>query len=132
NLCDAALFTGYTLDGGYAEYARADQRFCFPLPASYSDTEAAPLLCAGLIGYRSLSMAGDAHRLGIYGFGAAAHIVVQVARHQGREVCAFTRPGDHEAQAFAHALGAAWAGDSTAPPPEPLDAAIPLAPARPP
>src|SRR6516164_9403208 len=128
NLCDRPGFTGYTLDGGYAEYTVADQRFCFPLPARYSDAEAAPLLCAGLIGYRSLVLAGDAHRLGIYGFGAAAHIVVQVARHQGREVYGFTRPGDHEAQAFARALGAAWAGDSTAPPPEPLDAAILFAP----
>jgi propanol-preferring alcohol dehydrogenase len=128
NLCDRPRFTGYTLDGGYAEFLVADARYCFPIPQGYSDAEAAPLLCAGLIGYRSLSMAPDARRLGIYGFGAAAHIVIQVARHQGREVYAFTRPGDHEAQAFARALGAAWAGESTAPPPEPLDAAILFAP----
>lgn len=129
NLCDAARFTGYTLDGGYAEYTVADARFCFRIPEAYSDAEAAPLLCAGLIGYRSLVKAGDAGRLGIYGFGAAAHIVAQVARHQGREVFAFTRPGDAAAQQFAKSLGAAWAGDSTSPPPEPLDAAIIFAPA---
>ena len=129
NLCDAARFTGYTLDGGYAEYTVADARFCFRIPEAYSDAEAAPLLCAGLIGYRSLVRAGDARRLGIYGFGAAAHIVAQVARHQGREVFAFTRPGDAAAQQFAKSLGAAWAGDSTSPPPEPLDAAIIFAPA---
>ena len=128
NLCDRPRFTGYTLDGGYAEFLVADARYCLPIPEGYADAEAAPLLCAGLIGSRSLAMAGDARRLGIYGFGAAAHIVVQVARHQGREVYGFTRPGDHEAQAFARALGAAWAGDSTAPPPEPLDAAILFAP----
>ena len=128
NLCDRPRFTGYTLDGGYAEFLVADARYCLPIPEGYADAEAAPLLCAGLIGYRSLAMAGDARRLGIYGFGAAAHIVAQVARHQGREVYGFTRPGDHEAQAFARALGAAWAGDSTSPPPEPLDAAILFAP----
>lgn len=129
NLCDAARFTGYTLDGGYAEYTVADARFCFRIPEGYSDAEAAPLLCAGLIGYRSLVKAGDARRLGIYGFGAAAHIVAQVARHQGREVFAFTRPGDAAAQQFAKSLGAAWVGDSTSSSPEPLDAAIIFAPA---
>ncbi len=129
NLCDEARFTGYTLDGGYAEYTVADARFCFRVPDGYSDAEAAPLLCAGLIGYRSLVKAGDARRLGIYGFGAAAHIVAQVARHQGRRVFAFTRPGDAAAQEFAKSLGAVWAGDSTSPPPEPLDAAIIFAPA---
>jgi propanol-preferring alcohol dehydrogenase len=128
NLCDQPGFTGYTRDGGYAEYTLADQRYCFPLPASYGDAEAAPLLCAGLIGYRSLVLAGNARRLGIYGFGAAAHIIAQVARHQGREVYAFTRPGDAEAQQFARELGAVWAGDSTALPPEELDAAILYAP----
>ena len=129
NLCDRAKFTGYTLDGGYAEYTVADARFCFRLPEAYSDAEAAPLLCAGLIGYRSLVKAGDARRLGIYGFGAAAHIVAQVARFQGRDVFAFTRPGDAAAQEFAKSLGAVWAGDSDLPPPEPLDAAIIFAPA---
>jgi propanol-preferring alcohol dehydrogenase len=129
NLCDQARFTGYQLDGGYAEYTLADQRFCFPLPAGYADAEAAPLLCAGLIGYRSLVMAGEARRLGIYGFGAAAHIVAQVARHQGREVYAFTRAGDANAQQFARDLGAVWAGPSDALPPEELDAAILFAPA---
>jgi propanol-preferring alcohol dehydrogenase len=129
NLCDRARFTGYTLDGGYAEYAVADARFCFAIPESYSDVEAAPLMCAGLIGYRSLVKAGDARRLGIYGFGAAAHIVAQVARWQGRRLYAFTRPGDVAAQRFACELGAAWAGDSTAQPPEELDAAILFAPA---
>jgi propanol-preferring alcohol dehydrogenase len=124
-------FTGYTLDGGYAEYLVADHRYCFPIPDGYSDAEAAPLLCAGLIGYRSLVMAGDARRLGIYGFGAAAHIVAQVACHQGREVFAFTSPSDTEAQAFARSLGAAWAGPSTDPPPGPLDAAIIFAPVGP-
>lgn len=128
NLCDHPKFTGYTLDGGYAEYLVADQRYCFALPPEYPDAEAAPLLCAGLIGYRSLRMAGDARRLGIYGFGAAAHIVTQVARHQGREVFAFTSPGDHEAQQFARELGAVWAGDSTESPPGLLDAAIIFAP----
>ncbi len=128
NLCDAARFTGYQIDGGYAEYAVADGRYCFPVPGGYGDAEAAPLLCAGLIGYRALTMAGDARRLGIYGFGAAAHIVAQVARFQGRTLFAFTRPGDSEGQQFALGLGAAWAGDSTAKPPEPLDAAILFAP----
>jgi alcohol dehydrogenase, propanol-preferring len=128
NLCDRAEFMGYTLDGGYADYVVADERFAFPLPSGYTDAEAAPLLCAGLIGHRSLVAAGDAPRLGIYGFGAAAHIVVQVARHQGRRVLAFTQPGDTEAQQFALKLGAAWAGDSTVRPPEELDAAILFAP----
>lgn len=129
NLCDRARFTGYHLQGGYAEYAVCDARFCFPIPASYGDLEAAPLLCAGLIGYRSLRAAGDAGSIGLYGFGGAAHIVAQVARHEGRRTFAFTRPGDREAQSFALSLGAEWAGDSTAPPPEPLDAAILYAPA---
>ncbi len=128
NLCDRPAFTGYTLDGGYAEYVAADHRYCFPIPDGYSDAEAAPLLCAGLIGYRSLVMAGDARRLGIYGFGAAAHIVAQVAKHQGREVYAFTRPGDVAAQRFARELGAVWAGGSTDRPPVELDAAILFAP----
>jgi len=129
NLCAQARFTGYHLDGGFAEQVVADERFCFPLPEGHGDAEAAPLLCAGLIGYRALSMAGDAERLGLYGFGAAAHIVVQVARHQGRRVFAFTRPGDAAAQEFALSLGASWAGPSDAPGPEPLDAAIIFAPA---
>lgn len=124
NLCDRARFTGYHLDGGYAEHAVADERYCFPIPETYPDLEAAPLLCAGLIGYRSLLLAGEAERLGLYGFGAAAHIVAQVARHQGRRVFAFVRPGDEEAKRFARELDAAWAGDSTEPPPEELDAAI--------
>lgn len=128
NLCDAARFTGYDLDGGYAEYAVADHRFCFQIPAGYPDLQAAPLLCAGLIGYRSLRMAGDAKRLGLYGFGAAAHIVAQVALHEGRRVFAFTSRGDAEAQGFARELGAAWAGDSSQVPPEELDAAIIFAP----
>jgi propanol-preferring alcohol dehydrogenase len=128
NLCSRARFTGYHLDGGYAEYVVADARYCFPLPEAYSDAQAAPLLCAGLIGYRALSIAGDVRRLGIYGFGAAAHIVSQVARYQGREVYAFTRPGDSQAQAFARELGAVWAGDSASPAPEVLDAAIIFAP----
>ena len=128
NLCDAARFTGYDRDGGYAEYTVADARYCFPLPDAYSDAHAAPLLCAGLIGYRSLVMAGDARRLGIYGFGAAAHIIAQVAAWQGREVFAFTRPGDDEGQRFALELGAKWAGDSTVATPEPLDAALIFAP----
>jgi propanol-preferring alcohol dehydrogenase len=128
NLCDEARFTGYHIDGGYAEYALADARYCFRLPDAYGDAEAAPLLCAGLIGYRSLATAGDARRLGIYGFGAAAHIVCQVAAWQGREVYAFTRPGDGAAQAFARRLGAKWAGDSGTAPPAPLDAAILFAP----
>jgi propanol-preferring alcohol dehydrogenase len=129
NLCPDARFTGYQIDGGFAELAVADARFCFPIPGDYPDLQAAPLLCAGLIGYRSLSMAGDAARLGLYGFGAAAHIVCQVARHQGRRVFAFTRGRDREAQAFALSLGAEWAGDALGPPPEPLDAAILFAPA---
>jgi propanol-preferring alcohol dehydrogenase len=128
NLCDRGRFTGYTLDGGYAEYVLADHRYCFPLPEGYGDAEAAPLLCAGLIGYRSLVMAGDAVRLGIYGFGAAAHIIAQVARHQGRQVYAFTRPGDTAAQQFARGLGAVWTGDSDTMPPDKLDAAILFAP----
>ncbi len=128
NLCDRALFTGYTLDGGYAEYTLADQRYAFALPEGYSDAEAAPLLCAGLIGYRSLVLAGEGRRLGLYGFGAAAHIIIQVARHQGRTVYAFTRPGEALAQEFARSLGAAWAGPSDGPPPEELDAAILFAP----
>jgi alcohol dehydrogenase, propanol-preferring len=118
-----------TLDGGYSEYTVADARFCLPLPGSYSDAQAAPLLCAGLIGYRSLMKTGQAHRLGLYGFGAAAHIVLQVARRQGRKVFALTRPGDKTAQQFATTLGAVWAGDSNELPPEPLDAAIIFAPA---
>ena len=131
NLCDGARFTGYHLDGGYAEYTLADQHYCFAIPTEYDDVAAAPLLCAGLIGYRSLVAAGDAKRLGIYGFGAAAHIVAQVARHQGRELYAFTRPGDAEGRKFARELGALWTGDSTAAPPEPLDAAIIFAPVGP-
>src|SRR5512134_1746735 len=129
NLCDSARFTGYQLDGGYAELAVADERFCFPIPEGYDDLQAAPLLCAGLIGYRSLRLAGDAERLGLYGFGASAHIVAQVARHEGRRVFAFTRAGDEEAQAFARGLGAEWAGDALGPAPEELDAAIVFAPA---
>jgi propanol-preferring alcohol dehydrogenase len=129
NLCDRARFTGYTLDGGYAEWAVADERFCLELPAEYGDTEAAPLLCAGLIGYRALRSAGDAERLGLYGFGSSAHIVAQVARWEGRRVFAFTRPGDEEGQAFALELGAEWAGASGESPPEELDAAILFAPA---
>jgi propanol-preferring alcohol dehydrogenase len=128
NLCEAARFTGYTLDGGYADYALADQRYCFAVSGEQSDAAAAPLLCAGLIGYRALTMAGEGERLGLYGFGAAAHIVAQVARHQGRRVFALTRPGDRDAQAFARDLGAVWAGDSSEAPPEPLDAAIIFAP----
>ena len=131
NLCDAARFTGYHLDGGYAEYTVADHRYCFAMPKEYDDAAAAPLLCAGLIGYRSLVMAGDAKRLGIYGFGAAAHIVAQVARHQGRRLFAFSRPGDTEAQRFARDLGAEWTGDPTVQPPEALDAAIIFAPVGP-
>jgi len=128
NLCDRARFTGYHLDGGYAEYALADQRYCFAMPDGYSDAEAAPLLCAGLIGYRALKMAGAAKRLGIYGFGAAAHIVVQLARFQGQQIFAFTRPGDDSGKQFARELGAVWTGDSDTAPPEPLDAAIIFAP----
>lgn len=131
NLCDRARFTGYTLDGGYAEFTVADERFCFPIPPAYADAEAAPLLCAGLIGYRSLVKTGNAKRLGIYGFGAAAHIVAQVAKFQGREIFAFTRRGDSEAQEFAKSLGAVWAGDSETKPPTPLDAAIIFAPVGP-
>jgi propanol-preferring alcohol dehydrogenase len=127
NLCDRARFTGYDVDGGYAEYAVADERYCFPIPEAYPDLQAAPLLCAGLIGWRSLRLAGDAERLGLYGFGASAHIVCQVARFQGRRVFAFTRPGDEEGQAFARSLGAEWAGSGA--PPEELDAAIVFAPA---
>ncbi len=129
NLCDSALFTGYTIDGGYAEYTIADQRYCFHIPNVYGDAEAAPLLCAGLIGYRSYRMIGQyAERIGIYGFGAAAHIITQVAIYQKKQIYAFTRPGDTVAQEFARRLGAAWAGDSTESPPEKLDAAIIFAP----
>jgi alcohol dehydrogenase, propanol-preferring len=128
NLCDGARFTGYHLPGGYSDFALADARYCFLLPAGYDDARAAPLLCAGLIGHRALRMAGDGERIGIYGFGAAAHIVAQVARHEGRKVFAFTRPGDSAGQRFALGLGAAWAGASTDTPPEPLDAALLFAP----
>jgi alcohol dehydrogenase, propanol-preferring len=128
NLCDYAKFTGYQLDGGYAEYTVADERFCFPIPTGYPDLQAAPLLCAGLIGYRSLTMTGDAERIGLYGFGAAAHIVIQTARYQGRQAFAFTRSGDTQGQQFARDLGAVWAGSSAEAPPEPLDAAIIFAP----
>jgi propanol-preferring alcohol dehydrogenase len=128
NLCDHARFTGYDIDGGYAEYAVADERFCLPLPEGYSDRHAAPLLCAGLIGYRALNLAGDGERLGLYGFGASAHIITQVALHQARRVFAFTRPGDEGGQQFARELGAEWAGGSDEPPPEELDAAIIFAP----
>ena len=128
NLCAAARFTGHTVDGGYAEYAVADERFCFAIPDGYPDAQAAPLLCAGLIGYRSLRLAGEGERLGLYGFGTAAHIIIQVARHLGWRVFAFTRPGDDAARRFALDLGAAWAGASTERPPEELDAAIVFAP----
>jgi propanol-preferring alcohol dehydrogenase len=128
NLCNQARFTGYQIDGGFAEYTVADSRFCFPIPDGYPDLQAAPLLCAGLIGYRSLVMAGDAEHLGIYGFGAAAHIVAQVARYQGRKIYAFTRPGDAEAQRFAREMGADWVGGSLEAPPVDLDAAIIFAP----
>jgi propanol-preferring alcohol dehydrogenase len=128
NLCDAARFTGYQLDGGYAGYASAHHHFCFPIPEGYPDLQSAPLLCAGLIGYRSLVATGDAERLGLYGFGASAHIVAQVAAHQGRKIFAFTRDGDEEGQDFARELGAAWAGGSDGGPPEELDAAIIFAP----
>ncbi len=128
NLCDAARFTGYQIDGGYAERAVADARFCFPIPAGYDDVAAAPLLCAGLIGYRALRLAGDAERLGLYGFGAAAHIAIQVARHRGQKVFAFTKPGDTAGQEFARGLGAVWAGGSDRLPPEPLEAALIFAP----
>ena len=128
NLCERALFTGYLLDGGYAEYAVVDERFCHEVPADYGDVEAAPLLCAGLIGYRALRLAGDAERLGLYGFGSSAHLIAQVARWEGRRVFAFTRAGDDEAQGFARELGAEWAGASDQAPPEELDAAIVFAP----
>ncbi|HUZ97797.1 MAG TPA: zinc-dependent alcohol dehydrogenase family protein [Gaiellaceae bacterium] len=128
NLCDEARFTGYDLDGGYAEYVVADERYCFPLPDEYDDLQAAPLLCAGLIGYRSLRLAGDAERLGLYGFGASAHIVAQVARHQGRRLFGFVRHGDERARTFALELGCEWAGWSDERPPEELDAAIVFAP----
>jgi propanol-preferring alcohol dehydrogenase len=128
NLCPDARFTGYQIDGGYAEYAVADARYCFPVTGGYGDAEAAPLLCAGLIGYRALTMAGEGERLGIYGFGAAAHIVAQVARHQGRRLFAVTREGDAQAQAFALRLGCVWAGGADEEPPEVLDAAIIFAP----
>ena len=128
NLCDRAQFTGYQIDGGYAELTVADERYCFAIDERYSDVEAAPLMCAGLIGHRTLRMAGDAPLVGIYGFGAAAHIVAQVARHQGRRLFAFTRPGDVAAQDFARLLGAEWTGGSDQPPPEPLDAALIFAP----
>jgi propanol-preferring alcohol dehydrogenase len=128
NLCDQARFTGYHRDGGFAELAVADARYAFPIPSDYPDLQAAPLLCAGLIGYRAYRMAGEGRRLGFYGFGAAAHILAQVARHQGRQVYAFTRPGDEEAAALARRLGATWAGGSDEDPPERLDAAILFAP----
>jgi len=128
NLCDDARFTGYQIDGGYAEYVAADHRFCFPIPEGYPDLHAAPLLCAGLIGYRALRMAGDAERLGLYGFGASAHMIAQVSAHQGRKVFAFTSPGNEAGQRFALGLGAAWAGGSDQGPPEELDAAIIFAP----
>ena len=128
NLCDSARFTGYDVDGGYAEVAVADERFCFPIPDGYPDLQAAPLLCAGLIGYRALRLVGEAERIGFYGFGAAAHILCQVAVHEGRRVFAFTREGDAETQAFARRLGAAWAGSSAEAPPEELDGAIVFAP----
>jgi propanol-preferring alcohol dehydrogenase len=128
NLCVRARFTGYQIDGGYAEYTVADERFCFPIPPLFTDVEAAPLLCAGLIGYRALRLAGDAPRLGLYGFGAAAHIAIQVARHRGQKVFAFTKPGDIAGQEFARGLGATWAGGSDMQPPEPLDAALIFAP----
>lgn len=129
NLCDQARFTGYDADGGYAEYAVADERFCFPVPDDYPDLQAAPLLCAGLIGYRSYRMTGDARRIGMYGFGAAAHMLIQAARHDGREIYAFTRRGDDAGQAFARSLGAVWTGASDEAPPDELDAAIIFAPA---
>ena len=128
NLCPRACFTGYTVNGGYAEYLIADSRFCFPIPDHLPDDRAAPLLCAGLIGYRALRLAGDGERLGLYGFGSSAHILCQIAAQQGRRVFAFTRPGDLEGQEFARSLGAEWAGSSDQAPPEPLDAAIVFAP----
>jgi alcohol dehydrogenase, propanol-preferring len=131
NLCDRAQFTGYRLDGGYAEFIIADSRYCFPIPERFSDVEAAPLLCAGLIGYRSLRLAGDGKKLGFYGFGAAAHIIAQVAIFQEREIYAFVRPGDRESEEFARRIGAVWAGSSDAQPPEELDAAIIFAPVGP-
>jgi alcohol dehydrogenase, propanol-preferring len=131
NLCDRARFTGYQIDGGYAEYTVADERFCFPIPPGFSDVAAAPLLCAGLIGYRALRLAGEAERLGLYGFGAAAHIAAQVATFRGQEVYAFTKPGDTQGQDFARSLGAVWAGGSDALPPEKLDAALIFAPVGP-
>ncbi len=131
NLCDNAQFTGYDIDGGYAEYTVADARFCFHIPSNYSDEHAAPLMCAGLIGYRSFAMCGDALNIGFYGFGAAAHILIQVANHQGRKIYAFTRKGDKKGQDFARKMGAVWAGNSEEMPPDPLDAAIIFAPAGP-
>ncbi len=128
NLCDQARFTGYQMDGGFAEYTVADYRFCLPIPQVYPDLQAAPLLCAGLVGYRCLRMAGEGQRLGLYGFGAAAHVIIQVARYQGRRVFGFTRPGDEATQDFALRLGAEWVGGSDVLPPEPLDAAILFAP----
>lgn len=128
NLCQRARFTGYSLDGGYADYTLADAAFCFPLPAGFDDLQAAPLLCAGMIGYRAISLCGDGRRVGLYGFGAAAHIAIQLLRHQGRECFAFTRPGDSQAQRSALALGAVWAGASTEKPPVELDAALIFAP----
>src|SRR5690348_7202745 len=128
NLCDHARFTGYTIDGGYADHTVADERYCFPIPPAYGDVEAAPLLCAGLIGYRALKLAGEGERLGFYGFGAAAHIAAQVARHRGQRVFAFTRPGDKAGQDFARSLGAVWAGGSDEAPPEQLDSALLFAP----
>ena len=128
NLCDGVRFTGYHHDGGFADHLVADARFCFPVPDGYPDEQAAPLLCAGLIGYRALCMAGDAERIGFYGFGAAAHILVQVARYQGRQVYAFTRPGDERGMRFAMAMGAVWAGPSDVPSPQELDAALVFAP----
>jgi alcohol dehydrogenase, propanol-preferring len=128
NLCDHARFTGYDLDGGYAEYLVVDERFCLPIPEGYTDEHAAPLLCAGLIGFRSLRLAGDGERIGLYGFGSSAHLILQVARHQGRRVFIFTRPGDEEGQRFAREVGADWAGGSDERPPEELDGAIVFAP----
>lgn len=129
NLCDEARYTGYQINGGFAEYACADARYCFPIPAGYSDEQAAPLLCAGLIGYRAYRLVQHCQRIGLYGFGAAAHILIQVARHEGKDVYAFTRPGDDTAQGFARKLGAAWAGESGTAPPQLLDGAIIFAPA---
>lgn len=128
NLCEQARFTGYQIDGGYAEYTVADERYCFPIPHEYDDADAAPLLCAGLIGYRTLRLAGTAERIGIYGFGAAAHIVAQIARHEGRQLFSFTRPGDRVAQDFARRMTGGWVGGSDQPPPSPLDAALIFAP----